>query len=115
MKPRVAYVECLGLPLKLWSTNTFQSIAKPFGELIGIFQQLDNELAFKNPVLKLATWQHENIDFRSVIKSEKNIFNISGLEVKPGVREWEFEDISMEEGKIANINQSSEDSQGGYG
>ncbi|KAL8104124.1 hypothetical protein AgCh_028380 [Apium graveolens] len=59
---RIAYIKCFGLPLNLWSTGTFSNLASKWGELLGVTSDIDNEFAFKLPVLKTATFVNEGLN-----------------------------------------------------
>lgn len=108
MIPRIAYVHCLGLPLKLWNAQNINYLSNSFGELLEVTPLLDAELNISNPILKVATLQQEKINFRQEIILEEKVFAISCKEEKSFRNEWEFLDVADIDSNFNDDNKNSD-------
>lgn len=108
--PRIAYVRCYGLPLKLWCNVNFASLIKDIGELMGITPFLNSDCVFINPVLKISTLQYDEINYKKEVCFEDKVNKFYFKEEVSSFHDWNFIDAVSEESNqeeedlIGNIN-----------
>lgn len=105
--------------------NSLDNITSSWGELLGVSTFLDNDLTFKNSVLKVATHHLEEIDIKSEVNFEDKIFPIKCKEEHFQYHDWEFADeidivsshskdgfgisVSRDKININNLNETTND------
>ncbi|KAK1379692.1 hypothetical protein POM88_026436 [Heracleum sosnowskyi] len=80
--PRTVWIECIGLPMTAWLEENLKAYTSKIGEWISWSYQIDESNTFVNPMICLATTNHEEIrkELKVLVKGQN--YTVNFKEVK---------------------------------